>query len=123
VSAHSEENEQQSRHYFGRIFKICRTISLGESLFWLSKLFLQRSTMAQVAGSTPDFGGEFAPELRPLLKGVLSNRILRLICSTDIVGCQAALFEWAESYDTKDWERLGKCITPTLRVRSFMLSL
>ncbi|KAG6007655.1 hypothetical protein E4U21_005736 [Claviceps maximensis] len=30
--------------------------------------------------------------------------------------CQAALFEWAESYDTKDWDRLSKCIAPTLHV-------
>ncbi|KAF2017043.1 putative scytalone dehydratase [Aaosphaeria arxii CBS 175.79] len=34
----------------------------------------------------------------------------------DILGCQAALFEWAESYDSKDWERLTKCISPTLRI-------
>jgi hypothetical protein len=34
----------------------------------------------------------------------------------DIAGCQVALFEWAESYDTKDWDRLAKCIAPTLRV-------
>ncbi|KAJ5508295.1 Scytalone dehydratase [Penicillium freii] len=25
-------------------------------------------------------------------------------------GCQLALFEWAESYDSKDWDRLAKCI-------------
>lgn len=37
--------------------------------------------------------------------------------SVDILGCQAALFEWAESYDTKDWTRLSKCIAPVLRVR------
>ncbi|KAL4780396.1 Scytalone dehydratase [Aspergillus varians] len=34
----------------------------------------------------------------------------------DVMGCQAALFEFVESYDTKDWERLRKCIAPTLRV-------
>jgi Scytalone dehydratase len=34
----------------------------------------------------------------------------------DVLGCQAALYEWAESYDTKDWDRLSKCIAPTLRV-------
>ncbi|GAQ08567.1 scytalone dehydratase [Aspergillus lentulus] len=34
----------------------------------------------------------------------------------DAVGCQIALFEWAESYDTKDWGRLAKCIAPTLRI-------
>ncbi|KAI8944913.1 Scytalone dehydratase [Xylaria longipes] len=40
----------------------------------------------------------------------------------DVSGCEAALFEWAESYDTKDWERLRKCLAPTLRVdyRSFL---
>ncbi|KAK0735114.1 putative scytalone dehydratase [Lasiosphaeria miniovina] len=32
----------------------------------------------------------------------------------DVLGCQAAIFEWAESYDTKDWDRLAKCIAPTL---------
>lgn len=34
----------------------------------------------------------------------------------------AAVFEWAESYDSKDWKRLEKCIAPTLRVdyRSFL---
>lgn len=36
----------------------------------------------------------------------------------DILGCQAALFEWAESYDTKDWDRLARCLAPTLRVRT-----
>ncbi|KAG5970579.1 hypothetical protein E4U55_001579 [Claviceps digitariae] len=34
----------------------------------------------------------------------------------DLSACQAALFEWAESYDTKDWARLSKCIAPTLHV-------
>ncbi|KAI1267874.1 Scytalone dehydratase [Xylariaceae sp. FL1019] len=39
-----------------------------------------------------------------------------------VSGCEAALFEWAESYDTKDWGRLRKCLAPTLRVdyRSFL---
>ena len=37
----------------------------------------------------------------------------------DIFGCQAALFEWAESYDSKDWDRLSKCIAPVLRVGPF----
>ncbi|KKK27045.1 hypothetical protein ARAM_005678 [Aspergillus rambellii] len=36
--------------------------------------------------------------------------------STDIIGCESVLFEWAESYDSKDWERLQKCIAPSLRV-------
>ncbi|KAL4987327.1 Scytalone dehydratase [Aspergillus falconensis] len=34
----------------------------------------------------------------------------------DILGCQAALYEWAESYDTKDWDRLSKCIAPVLHI-------
>jgi scytalone dehydratase len=40
----------------------------------------------------------------------------------DVLGCQAAVFEWADSYDSKDWDRLRKCIAPTLRVdyRSFL---
>lgn len=33
-----------------------------------------------------------------------------------MLGCQAALYEWAESYDSKDWERLARCIAPTLQV-------
>ena len=32
-------------------------------------------------------------------------------------GCMAAVYEWADSYDSKDWERLRTCIAPTLRVR------
>ena len=40
-------------------------------------------------------------------------------------GCMAAVFEWAESYDSKDWKRLEKCIAPTLRIdyRSFLNKL
>ncbi|OCL03575.1 conidial pigment biosynthesis scytalone dehydratase-like protein Arp1 [Glonium stellatum] len=40
----------------------------------------------------------------------------------DVLGCQTAVFEWADSYDSKDWDRLSKCIAPTLRVdyRSFL---
>ncbi|KAK8064119.1 hypothetical protein PG996_008771 [Apiospora saccharicola] len=34
----------------------------------------------------------------------------------DVIGCQAALFEWAESFDTKDWDRLRSNLAPTLRV-------
>ena len=41
----------------------------------------------------------------------------------DILGCQAALVEWAESYDTKDWDRLSKCIAPVLRVRLHKLCI
>lgn len=37
----------------------------------------------------------------------------------------AAVYEWADSYDTKDWNRLSKCIAPTLRIdyRSFLNKL
>ncbi|EKD13942.1 uncharacterized protein L3040_005447 [Drepanopeziza brunnea f. sp. 'multigermtubi'] len=40
----------------------------------------------------------------------------------EVMGCMSACFEWADSYDSKDWERLRKCIAPTLRVdyRSFL---
>ncbi|KAJ5592626.1 dehydratase AgnL8 [Penicillium hordei] len=40
----------------------------------------------------------------------------------EVTGCQRALFEWADSYDTKDWDRLKECIAPTLRIdyRSFL---
>ncbi|KAF2133648.1 putative scytalone dehydratase [Dothidotthia symphoricarpi CBS 119687] len=40
----------------------------------------------------------------------------------DVLGCQAAMFEWTESYDSKDWARLAKCIAPVLRVdyRAFL---
>ncbi|RWA12213.1 hypothetical protein EKO27_g2914 [Xylaria grammica] len=40
----------------------------------------------------------------------------------DYLGLMACLVEWADSYDTKNWERLRKCIAPTLRVdyRSFL---
>ncbi|KAH6843304.1 scytalone dehydratase [Chaetomium sp. MPI-CAGE-AT-0009] len=43
----------------------------------------------------------------------------------DILGCQSAAYEWAESYDTKDWARLLSCTAPTLRVdyRSFLNKL
>jgi hypothetical protein len=35
----------------------------------------------------------------------------------DYLGLNHALFEWADSYDAKDWARLSRCIAPTLRVR------
>ncbi|KAH8910345.1 Scytalone dehydratase [Coniochaeta sp. PMI_546] len=40
----------------------------------------------------------------------------------DFLGLSAAAFEWADSYDSKDWDRLRKCIAPTLRIdyRSFL---
>ncbi|KAI0469981.1 putative scytalone dehydratase [Xylariaceae sp. FL0804] len=34
----------------------------------------------------------------------------------DVLQCQAMLYEWAESYDTKDAERLVKCVAPTVRI-------
>lgn len=40
-----------------------------------------------------------------------------LIILIEVMGCMAACFEWADSYDSKDWDRLRKCIAPTLRVR------
>ncbi|RAK74425.1 Scytalone dehydratase [Aspergillus fijiensis CBS 313.89] len=43
----------------------------------------------------------------------------------EITSCQRALFEWADSYDTKDWERLRASVAPTLRIdyRSFLNKL
>lgn len=40
----------------------------------------------------------------------------------DYLGLNHALFEWADSYDAKDWSRLRKVIAPTLRIdyRSFL---
>ncbi|KAF4240424.1 hypothetical protein CNMCM6805_004944 [Aspergillus fumigatiaffinis] len=40
----------------------------------------------------------------------------------EVTSCQSALFEWADSYDTKDWERLKKSVAPSLRIdyRSFL---
>lgn len=64
---------------------------------------------------------------QPTFEGLtLSSVFLRnkpLIHQTDVLGCQAAQYEWAESYDTKDWERLSKCIAPTLRVGSLIPSI
>lgn len=34
----------------------------------------------------------------------------------DYLGLNAAYFEWADSYDSKDWARLANIIAPTLRV-------
>lgn len=41
---------------------------------------------------------------------------------SDYLGLNAALFEWTESYDSKDWDRLRACIAPTMRIdyRSFL---
>jgi scytalone dehydratase len=43
----------------------------------------------------------------------------------DYLGLTAAVYEWADSYDSKDWARLRKCIAPTLRIdyRSFLNKL
>ncbi|KAH8158310.1 hypothetical protein CIB48_g9937 [Xylaria polymorpha] len=40
----------------------------------------------------------------------------------DYLGLMTCLVDWADSYDTKDWDRLRKCIAPTLRIdyRSFL---
>ncbi|KKO99967.1 scytalone dehydratase [Trichoderma harzianum] len=40
----------------------------------------------------------------------------------DVIACQAAIFEWAESYDTKDWDRFLRNASPTLYIdyRAFM---
>merc|ERR1739841_490242 len=47
---------------------------------------------------------------------------VKLISFEDMQGCMAAAYEWADSYDSKDWDRLSKCIAPTLRIdyRSFL---
>ncbi|KAL9092560.1 MAG: hypothetical protein Q9165_004364 [Trypethelium subeluteriae] len=46
----------------------------------------------------------------------------KTVTHEEMLGCMAAVFEWADSYDTKDWDRLSKCIAPTLRIdyRSFL---
>ncbi|KAL5614501.1 hypothetical protein BROUX41_004604 [Berkeleyomyces rouxiae] len=43
----------------------------------------------------------------------------------DYCGLNTALYEWADSYDSKDWDRLRRVIAPTLRVdyRSFLNKL
>ncbi|CAK7266038.1 Scytalone dehydratase [Sporothrix epigloea] len=40
----------------------------------------------------------------------------------DYLGLLTAAYEWADSYDAKDWARLRRCIAPTLRIdyRSFL---
>ncbi|KAL6702822.1 hypothetical protein ACN47E_000908 [Coniothyrium glycines] len=32
----------------------------------------------------------------------------------DVLECQAVALEWAESFDSKDWDRLSLCLAPTL---------
>lgn len=39
------------------------------------------------------------------------------------MGCQAALFEWADSYDAKDWDRLRECVAPKLMVSPLRLAI
>ncbi|KAL1892002.1 Scytalone dehydratase [Sporothrix stenoceras] len=43
----------------------------------------------------------------------------------DYLGLLSAAYEWADSYDSKDWDRLRRCIAPTLRIdyRSFLNKL
>lgn len=36
----------------------------------------------------------------------------------DYLGLMTCVYEWADSYDSKDWDRLRKVIAPTLRVCS-----
>ncbi|KAH0301824.1 hypothetical protein KCU74_g18479, partial [Aureobasidium melanogenum] len=40
----------------------------------------------------------------------------------EMLGCMAACFNWADSYDTKDWKRLETVIAPELIIdyRSFL---
>lgn len=35
----------------------------------------------------------------------------------DYLGLCDVMYEWSASYDTKNWDRLRKCIAPTVRVR------
>jgi len=46
----------------------------------------------------------------------------KLISWEDYQGCLRAYWEWAESYDSKDWPRLRKIVAPTVRIdyRSFL---
>ncbi|KAF2483503.1 Scytalone dehydratase [Neohortaea acidophila] len=47
---------------------------------------------------------------------------VKTISLEEMQGCMAAVYEWADSYDSKDWARLAKCVAPTLRIdyRSFL---
>ncbi|KAI6466729.1 succinate dehydrogenase flavoprotein subunit [Pyricularia oryzae] len=40
------------------------------------------------------------------------------ITFSDYLGLMTCVYEWADSYDSKDWDRLRKVIAPTLRVCS-----
>nr|AAO60167.1 syctalone dehydratase I [Endoconidiophora resinifera] len=46
----------------------------------------------------------------------------KTISFEDYCGLNTALYEWADSYDSKDWDRLRRTIAPTLRIdyRSFL---
>jgi scytalone dehydratase len=46
----------------------------------------------------------------------------QLITFEDHLGLSACVYDWADSYDSKDWERLRGVIAPTLRIdyRSFL---
>lgn len=73
--------------------------------------------------STPDLDSLDLP-LKPL--SVLNSKVSPNTISidpsrdsdvaADVQQCESALFEWAESFDTKDWERLPKCLAPKLHV-------
>ncbi|KAL8711480.1 MAG: hypothetical protein Q9220_004138 [cf. Caloplaca sp. 1 TL-2023] len=47
------------------------------------------------------------------------------ISFSDYLSLSHVLYEWADSYDSKDWSRLALCIAPTLRIdyRSFLNKL
>lgn len=47
-----------------------------------------------------------------------NREITKNISFEDYLGLTTCLVEWADSYDTKNWDRLRKCIAPTLRVRT-----
>ncbi|CAI4217116.1 unnamed protein product [Parascedosporium putredinis] len=68
-----------------------------------------------------------APAATATLQSLASERVettlsIPAITMDDYLGLNAALYEWADSYDSKDWDRLRKCIAPTLRIdyRSFL---
>lgn len=50
-----------------------------------------------------------------------SGNASKNISFEDYLGLTTCLVEWADSYDSKDWDRLRKCIAPTLRVRKDQL--
>lgn len=56
--------------------------------------------------------------LRPTFEGTFAESVVGNDADKwlDITACETVLFEWAESYDGKDWERLERCIAPSLRV-------